>query len=147
MDGFSDSVVDTEHDVSISKVTESSIISSKSDADLSALVRDMSSIELPSGSVYLSNRERLLLRKQALTMKKRSVLSVGIAFGFIFLLPMLLVCSRLSPQFPSLSLCYAVVLRFFFVLLLYLVWLATFSFRFLPWGVINHRNHSLFQQR
>ncbi|WVZ11018.1 hypothetical protein V8G54_015548 [Vigna mungo] len=77
LDGVSDSVVDTEHEVSISKVMESSTISSKSDSDLSALVRDMSSIELPSGSVYLSNRERLLLRKQALTMKKRSVLSVG----------------------------------------------------------------------
>jgi len=99
--------------VSINKVMESSVISSKSDADLSALVRDMSSNELPSGSVYLSNKERLLLRKQALTMKKRSVLSVGIVFGFIFLLPMLFVCSRLSPQCPSLSLCYAVLLRFF----------------------------------
>lgn len=77
-------------------------MSSKSHADLSTLVRDMSSNELPSGSVCLSNRERLLLRKQALTMKKRSVLSVGIVFGFIFLLPMF-VCSRLPPHFPSLS--------------------------------------------
>ncbi|XP_027924229.1 CRM-domain containing factor CFM2, chloroplastic-like isoform X2 [Vigna unguiculata] len=73
LDGVSDSV----DGVSINKVMESSVISSKSDADLSALVRDMSSNELPSGSVYLSNKERLLLRKQALTMKKRSVLSVG----------------------------------------------------------------------
>ncbi|CAJ1946840.1 unnamed protein product [Sphenostylis stenocarpa] len=76
LDRVSDSVVDTEHCVSISKLTESSI-SSKSDPDLSALVRDMSSNGLPSRSVYLSNRERLLLRKQALTMKKRPVLSVG----------------------------------------------------------------------
>ncbi|ESW23129.1 hypothetical protein PHAVU_004G020800 [Phaseolus vulgaris] len=76
-DGVSDSLVDTEHSVSISEVMESSIMSSKSHADLSTLVRDMSSNELPSGSVCLSNRERLLLRKQALTMKKRSVLSVG----------------------------------------------------------------------
>ncbi|BAU01083.1 hypothetical protein VIGAN_11024000 [Vigna angularis var. angularis] len=127
------------------EVTESSIISSKSDADLSALVRDMSSIELPSGSVYLSNRERLLLRKQALTMKKRSVLSVGIVFGFIFLLSMLLVCSSLSPQFPSLSLCYTVVLRVFCFVALSSV-ACYFLFSFSSLGVINHRNHSLFQQ-
>lgn len=92
MDRDSDSVVDTQHCVSISKVMESSIVASESDPDLSALVRDMSSNELPSRSVYLSNRERLLLRKQALKMKKRPVLSVGIVFGFIFLLPILFAC-------------------------------------------------------
>ncbi|TKY50365.1 Chloroplastic group IIA intron splicing facilitator CRS1 [Spatholobus suberectus] len=77
LDGVSDSVADTEHCVSISKVMESSIIASKSDPELSAPVTDMSSNELPSRSVYLSNRERLLLRKQALKMKKRPVLAVG----------------------------------------------------------------------
>ena len=107
-------MIDTEHGISISEVMESSIMSSKSDADLSALVRDMSSNELPSGSVYLSNRERLLLRKQALTMKKRSALSVGIAFGFIFLLQCCLFVLRCLHTFQVyLSLCYAVLLRFF----------------------------------
>nr|KYP39810.1 hypothetical protein KK1_038875 [Cajanus cajan] len=73
----SDSVVDTEHCFANSKVMESSIIASKRDAELSAPLTDMSSNEFPSRSVYLSNRERLLLRKQALMMKKRPVLSVG----------------------------------------------------------------------
>ncbi|RDX83454.1 CRM-domain containing factor CFM2, chloroplastic, partial [Mucuna pruriens] len=77
LDGVSDSVIDTEHCFSISKIMESSIIASKNDPELSAPVTDMSSNELPSRSVYLSNRERLLLRKQALMMKKRPVLSVG----------------------------------------------------------------------
>ncbi|KAK7316396.1 hypothetical protein VNO77_35409 [Canavalia gladiata] len=76
-DGVSDSVVDTEHRISNSKGKESSFTASKSHPEHSAAVTEMSSNELPSRSVYLSNRERLLLRKQALKMKKRPVLAIG----------------------------------------------------------------------
>ncbi|KAL2335609.1 hypothetical protein Fmac_016822 [Flemingia macrophylla] len=72
-----DGISDSEHCVSISKVMESSVVESKRGSELSAPLTDMSSNEFPCRSVYLSNRERLLLRKQALLMKKRAVLSVG----------------------------------------------------------------------
>jgi hypothetical protein len=38
---------------------------------------DEKSSQLPSAAAPLSNRERLMLRKQALKMKKRPVLAVG----------------------------------------------------------------------
>ncbi|XP_027358991.1 CRM-domain containing factor CFM2, chloroplastic-like [Abrus precatorius] len=75
--GVGDSVVDTKHCVSNSKVMKSSITASKSFPEASAPGTDTSSFELPSRSVYLSNRERLLLRKQALKMRKRPVLAIG----------------------------------------------------------------------
>nr|AFK45092.1 unknown [Lotus japonicus] len=56
---------------------ESSITSSKSDPEPPASVISRRSNVLPSRSVFLSNRERLLLRKQALQMKKRPVLAIG----------------------------------------------------------------------
>lgn len=65
---------------------ESSVTSSKSDPEPSAPVINRSSDELPSRSVFLSNRDRLLLRKQALNMKKQLVLAMGIGFSFIFFL-------------------------------------------------------------
>ncbi|CAL0317240.1 unnamed protein product [Lupinus luteus] len=77
LDGVSDSVVETEHCVSNNKEIEASVTSSKSDPEPSAPVINRSSNQLPSRSVHLSNKERLLLRKQALMMKKRPVLAVG----------------------------------------------------------------------
>ncbi|KAF7819636.1 CRM-domain containing factor CFM2, chloroplastic [Senna tora] len=66
LDGLSGTVDDTKRSVS------------KSDPEPSAPAIDKkSSIELSSRSVYLSNKERLLLRRQALKMKKRPVLAVG----------------------------------------------------------------------
>ncbi|OIW12416.1 hypothetical protein TanjilG_04165 [Lupinus angustifolius] len=73
----SDSVVETEHCVSNNKEIEPSVTSSKSDPEPSAPMINRSSNKLPSRSVHLSNKERLLLRKQALMMKKRPVLAVG----------------------------------------------------------------------
>lgn len=79
------SVADTSHCVSNNEVVESSITLPKSDAEPSAPSMDKKgSIELPSRSVYLSNKERLLLRKQALMMKKRPVLAVGIINFMVF---------------------------------------------------------------
>lgn len=88
---MNDSVVDTGHCVSNNKAMESSITSSKSDSEASAPVIKGSSNELPSTSLYLSNRERLLLRKQALKIKKRPVLAIGILFTCIFFLAILYV--------------------------------------------------------
>ena len=75
--------VDTEHCISNNKALESSDTSSKGDPEPSAPVINRGSNELPSRSVYLSNRERLLLRKQALKMTKRPVLAIGIVSSFI----------------------------------------------------------------
>ncbi|KAJ1381076.1 YhbY-like superfamily [Sesbania bispinosa] len=77
LDGMSDSVVDTGQCVVNNKAMEPSITSSKSDPQPSAPVINRSSNEFPSRSVFLSNRERLLLRKQALKMKKKPVLAIG----------------------------------------------------------------------
>ena len=79
MDETSGSViVDTRHHVSKDKAMESSVTSSKSDPEsTSTVMNKMSSNEFTSRSLYLSNRERLLLRKQALKMRKRPVLAVG----------------------------------------------------------------------
>ncbi|XP_004489340.1 CRM-domain containing factor CFM2, chloroplastic isoform X2 [Cicer arietinum] len=77
LDEESDSVVDTGHCVSNNKAMEASVASLKSDPEPSAPVINKSSIELPSRSLYLSNRERLLLRRQALNMKKRPLLAIG----------------------------------------------------------------------
>lgn len=99
---MSDYVVDTGHCVSNNKAMESSIQSSENYSEPSVVNR--SSIELPSRSVYLSNKERLLLRKQALKMKKLPVIAIGIAFSSIFFLAILLVlCCFQSSDFISLS--------------------------------------------
>lgn len=75
MDG---SGVDTRHCVSSNEAVESSIKLSKSGPESSAPTIDgKSSNKLPSRPLNLSNKERLLLRKQALKMKKRPVLAVG----------------------------------------------------------------------
>ncbi|KAF1879426.1 hypothetical protein Lal_00005892 [Lupinus albus] len=74
---ISDSVVVAEHCVSTNKEIEASVMSSKGDPEPSPPVINRSSNQLPSRSVRLSNKERLLLRKQALMMKKRPVLAVG----------------------------------------------------------------------
>lgn len=41
------------------------------------------SVEMPMSRINLSNKERLLLRKQALRMRKRPVLAVGILLGIL----------------------------------------------------------------
>jgi hypothetical protein len=95
LDEASESVVDTGHSVSNNKAMEASItsksslknknkITSKSYPEPSAPVISKSSNEFPFRYSYLSNRERLLLRKQALTMKKRPVFAIGIIFRSIF---------------------------------------------------------------
>lgn len=43
--------------------------------------------EMPSRAVHLSNSERLLLRKQALKMKKRPVLAIGNFISTVFQFP------------------------------------------------------------
>ncbi|KAK7266208.1 hypothetical protein RIF29_18850 [Crotalaria pallida] len=73
----SGSVFDTEHRVSDNKAMESSVTSSKNDPKPAAPVMNRSASDLPSRSVYLSNKEKLLLRKQALKVKKRPVLAIG----------------------------------------------------------------------
>ncbi|KAL2335608.1 hypothetical protein Fmac_016821 [Flemingia macrophylla] len=71
LDGVSDSVTDTEHCVSNRKVTGSSNSLSKVDPESPAPVI------LPSKSVHLSTKERLLLRKQALKMIKEPTVAIG----------------------------------------------------------------------
>ncbi|XP_027358990.1 CRM-domain containing factor CFM2, chloroplastic-like isoform X2 [Abrus precatorius] len=75
LDGVSDPVAGIEHCISNSKAMESSIPLSEIDSEPSAPM--ISSNELPSRSVHLSNRERILLRKQALLMIKEPVLAIG----------------------------------------------------------------------
>ncbi|XP_028771145.1 CRM-domain containing factor CFM2, chloroplastic [Neltuma alba] len=78
LDEVDGSVVNTRNCVPRNESMESSIKLSKSGPKSSASATDeKSSIELPSRPVNLSNKERLLLRKQALKMKKRPVLAVG----------------------------------------------------------------------
>ncbi|XP_058753853.1 CRM-domain containing factor CFM2, chloroplastic-like isoform X1 [Vicia villosa] len=77
VDETSDFVVDTGYGVSNNKAMEALISSSKSDPEPSAPVINKSSNEFPSRSSYLSNRERLLLRKQALRMKNRLDIAIG----------------------------------------------------------------------
>ncbi|GAU50587.1 hypothetical protein TSUD_283170 [Trifolium subterraneum] len=76
LDEASESVVDTGHSLSNNKAVETSI-TSKSDHEPSAPVINKSSNEFPFRYSSLSNRERLLLRKQALTMVKRRVFAIG----------------------------------------------------------------------
>ncbi|MED6124635.1 hypothetical protein PIB30_060820 [Stylosanthes scabra] len=77
LDGASESVVDTRHGISDNNAPESSDTSSKCDPESSVTVINRSSKKLPIRPVYLSNRERLLLRRQALKMTKRPVLAIG----------------------------------------------------------------------
>ncbi|XP_039690846.1 CRM-domain containing factor CFM2, chloroplastic isoform X2 [Medicago truncatula] len=77
LDEVSDSVVDTGHSVSTNDAMEASIISFKRDPEPSAPVINKSPIEFSSRSSSLSNRERLLLRKQALRMKKIPIVPIG----------------------------------------------------------------------
>nr|KYP39811.1 hypothetical protein KK1_038876 [Cajanus cajan] len=73
--GVSDSVTDTEHCIFNSKAMESPIsLSKKVDPESSVPVVNVS---LPSKSVHLSTKERLLLRKQALKLIKEPVLAIG----------------------------------------------------------------------
>ncbi|CAL5185784.1 unnamed protein product [Lathyrus oleraceus] len=77
LDEVRDSLVDTGHEVSKNKAMEALITSSKSDPEPSAQVINKSSNEFSSRSSYLSNRERLLLRKQALRTKNRLDIAIG----------------------------------------------------------------------
>lgn len=77
LDEVSDSVVDTGHSVSTNNAMEASITSFKRDPEPSAPVINKISIEFSSRSSSLSNRERLLLRKQALRMKKQPIVPIG----------------------------------------------------------------------
>ncbi|KAL4316422.1 hypothetical protein AHAS_Ahas15G0283500 [Arachis hypogaea] len=77
LDGVSVSAVDTRHGISNNNPPESSDMSSKCDPEPSVPVKNTSSKGLPIRPVYLSNRERLLLRRQALKMTKRPVLAIG----------------------------------------------------------------------
>lgn len=92
---MSDSVVDTGHSVSTNDAMEASIISFKRDPEPSAPVINKSPIEFSSRSSSLSNRERLLLRKQALRMKKIPIVPIGIIFSSILFLEILYVLSYL----------------------------------------------------
>lgn len=100
-------MVDAGHCVSNEKEMESSIASSKSDPEPPASIISRRSNDLPSRSVFLSNRERLLLRKQALQMKKRPVLAIGIVFSFIFFMATMyaLCCLDTSVYLLSFKLC------------------------------------------
>lgn len=85
MDEVDGSVVETRHRVSSNEANESSAKLSKGGPKSSAPVIDeKSSTEFPFRSVNLSNKERLLLRKQALQMKKRPVLAVGNLMSYCF---------------------------------------------------------------
>jgi len=95
LDEVSDFVVDTGHSVSTDNAMEASITSFKRDPEPSAPVINKSSIEFSSRSSSLSNRERLLLRKQALRMKKQPIVPIGIIFSSIFFLEILYVLSCL----------------------------------------------------
>ncbi|CAK8533671.1 unnamed protein product [Lathyrus sativus] len=77
LDEVRDSLIDTGLEVSNNKAMEALIKSSKSDPEPSAPVINRSSNEFSSRSSYLSNRERLLLRKQALKMKNRLDIAIG----------------------------------------------------------------------
>lgn len=86
-------MTDTELHISNRKGMESSNSLSKNDREPLAPVIYMS---LPSRSVHLSTKERLLLRKQALKIKQ-PVLAIGIVFSFIlFFLPILIVLGCFS---------------------------------------------------
>ncbi|XP_057761259.1 CRM-domain containing factor CFM2, chloroplastic [Arachis stenosperma] len=77
LDGVIVSAVDTRHGISNNNPPESYVTSSKCDPEPSVPVINRSSKGLPIRPVYLSNRERLLLRRQALKMTKRPVLAIG----------------------------------------------------------------------
>ncbi|KAF3444703.1 hypothetical protein FNV43_RR14396 [Rhamnella rubrinervis] len=69
--------VGSKHCVSKNETTQSSSKSSKTDYELLVPLMVENRLSKPSRAIQLSNRERLLLRKQALKMKKRPVLAVG----------------------------------------------------------------------
>lgn len=71
-------VVGAQRGVYDGEVTESLAESDTTELEPSVpVIVDKGLNETPSRSLHLSNRERLLLRKQALKMKKRPVLAVG----------------------------------------------------------------------
>lgn len=71
-------IVNAQLSVSDNEATKSSAESDMSLPEPSVQVMvDKRLNTMPSGAIYLSNKERLLLRKQALKMKKRPVLAVG----------------------------------------------------------------------
>ena len=55
---------------------ESMVESANNNLDVSSAVENVSN-KMASTAKFLSNKDRLLLRKQALKMKKRPVLAVG----------------------------------------------------------------------
>lgn len=72
-----DVTVDSQHCVSNNETMESSSKSNKNDSEQSVPSRIENGLSMSSRAIQLSNKERLLLRKQALKMKKRPVLAVG----------------------------------------------------------------------
>lgn len=65
-----------QHCVSNNKAIASSVNSAKIDSEPVPIMLENGS-KMPRGALHLSNKERLLLRMQALKMKKRPVLAVG----------------------------------------------------------------------
>ncbi|XP_050224247.1 CRM-domain containing factor CFM2, chloroplastic isoform X2 [Mercurialis annua] len=71
-EGFSP-LVSAEHRVPKNKIVRSTLESSVLENSVSAKEEN----RMPSSTIHLSNKDRLMLRKQALKMKKRPVLAVG----------------------------------------------------------------------
>lgn len=69
--------VDSQHCVSNNETMESSSKSNKNDSEQSVPSLVENGLSMSSRATRLSNKERLLLRRQALKMKKRPVLAVG----------------------------------------------------------------------
>lgn len=82
-EGMSDSAaVHTEHYLSDNEPTDSPLVLAVKNSEPLVATENRSN-GMASRAVYLSNRDRLLLRKQALKMKKRPVLAVG-DFYYLF---------------------------------------------------------------
>lgn len=72
---------DESFDTKLALVSSSAMADSPVDEDTLAKESD---VEVPFKAAPLSNQERLILRKQALKMKKRPVLAVGNPFVSLF---------------------------------------------------------------
>jgi hypothetical protein len=101
-----------QHCVYNNKAIESPVKSAKIDSEPVPIMVENGS-KMPSRALHLSNKERLLLRKQALKMKKRPVLAVGNLLSHLWL------------HFPS--------------LLIMLLVIATIAFSNFIWGLVVHR--------
>lgn len=86
-----------EHCVENNERVEASVKSEKMDSNLVPTTTENAS-KMPHRTSRLSNKERLLLRKQALKMKKRPVLAVG-NFALIYNFQLALVVNIASSIF------------------------------------------------